>query len=248
MNLALITGGGSGIGLATAERFLEKGWSVALIGRDAAKFDKLISRHPEALGFSLDLSKPLRTQASWPEFEEKVLKNPHLSALINNAGIYQMSSFMETKEEDFIEQLQVNFLGAIRLLKEVWPQFLKRECAYVVNVTSTVALRPVAGTSAYAASKAALQSLTETLALEGAPSIRVNTLCPGIIETPIHKWSVSEEATKIRAALADIIPLGRVGRAEDVAKWAYRLCSEEASWMTGSLIKVDGGIHLASKG
>ena len=95
MNLALITGGGSGIGLATAEKFLAEGWSVALIGRVPEKFHKLKAAHPvsRVLGFSLDLSSPLRSQPAWAAFEEKVLKNPHLTALINNAGIYRSSPF-----------------------------------------------------------------------------------------------------------------------------------------------------------
>ena len=86
------------------------------------------------LGFSLDLSSPLRSQPAWAAFEEKVLKNPHLTALINNAGIYRSSPFLQTTEEEFLEQLQVNFLGAVRLLKEVWPVFLEKEKAFVVNV------------------------------------------------------------------------------------------------------------------
>lgn len=252
MDLVVVTGGGSGIGLATAQKFLQEGWKVALVGRNAKKFEQLISSYPagRVKGYVLDLSRPLKEQEAWPAFEKEVLESEHLRALINNAGYYQPLPFEETPESSFLEHFQVNFMGPVRMLQEAWPYFLKRERGFVVNVTSTVALRPVPGTSAYAASKAALQSLTETLALEGAPHIRLNTLCPGIVETPIHSFykSSSEEADNIRRAISEITPLGRVGRAEDVAFWAYRLCTEEASWMTGAVIKVDGGINLASKG
>src|SRR5690606_3671912 len=143
-----------------------------------------------------------------------------------------------------------NFMGAVRILRAAWPTLKSRSRSCVVNISSTLGMRPVPGVSAYSASKAALQNLTETLDLECAPNIRVNTVCPGIVETPIHSFfsSTTEEAEQLRKQLASLHPLERLGTPEDVAAWVYRLCTEEASWVTGNTFKVDGGIHLTSKG
>jgi NAD(P)-dependent dehydrogenase (short-subunit alcohol dehydrogenase family) len=167
-----------------------------------------------------------------------------LKALINNAGLYERKTFFETKDEDWERQWRTNLQAPVELCRHLHPLLMKAAPASVVNISSTLGLRPVAQTAAYSATKAALNSLTQTLALEWAPHVRVNAVCPGIVDTPIHTFHELAEGSEVRRGVHEAHPLGRMGRPEHIAAAVDFLLSEDSNWTTGSLWTVDGGIHL----
>lgn len=247
----LISGAGSGIGRATARVFSSRGYSCLLLGRDPKKLKMTLDLCPRSLGFCFDL-EDLR---GLPDFFDKELK-PHLSSLrilINNAGQFKLSPEGSFDLSVWQSQMNVNFFSALNLtnlalayLKENTSP--ERARSAIVNVSSTLGLRAKAHTGAYSTSKAAMNLWTEILALELAPfGIRVNALCPGLVDTPIHDFHNLPEAEKIKklAELGPRQPLGRVGDPQEIAESIFFLATEASRWTTGSLLKVDGGIDLA---
>jgi NAD(P)-dependent dehydrogenase (short-subunit alcohol dehydrogenase family) len=244
---ALITGAGSGIGRATALELSRRGYFVYLMGRDKDKLEvtALNCRAGAAL-LACDLKVPAQVEKRVAE----ALENPlyRLEILINNAGIFATHSAEEGSDELWREQFEVNLLGPVRLARWLIPYFKKHQGGSIVNVSSTLALRPGANTGAYSATKAALNSWTQSLAQELGPyKIRVNSVCPGIVDTPIHGFHSLKEEMKAEAVqkMAQLQPLGRIGNAEEVAKSICFLAStEDSPWTTGAVLSVDGGINL----
>lgn len=248
LRYALITGAGSGIGFSTAEVFLKKGWSVIAVGRSESKLQKVKDLDPQqVLAIACDLTQLNQVKSLVQKLEHHKLIS-QIRALVNNAGIYQKANFLESSDEVWTEQLNTNLLGSVRLTRELLQvATIQQTSMSIVNISSTLGLRPVPGTAAYSASKAAMVSWTKTLALEVAnQNIRVNCICPGIVDTPIHEFHENSalEAKALKQTLQKAQPIGRIGRPDDVAYGAYYLCSDEASWVTGSVLNIDGGISL----
>ena len=243
---ALITGAGSGIGLATAELFLKNNWKVIAVGRTLSKLEELSNRFPNSVVVvQCDLSK----SADIGNLISKISKLvPQIKTLINNAGIWKRMSFLETDDATWREQFETNLLGSVRITRELLKLSVASSTPLsVVNISSTLGVRPIAETAAYSAAKAAMVSWTKTLALEVAKyKIRVNCICPGIIDTPIHEFhgDTSPASNAIRASLQNAQPIGRLGKPEDVAAGVYYFSSSEAEWITGSVLQIDGGISL----
>jgi NAD(P)-dependent dehydrogenase (short-subunit alcohol dehydrogenase family) len=244
----LITGASSGIGQATAQFFSEKGWFVYLLGRNEKKLlntQQNLKNKSEILAY--DISHSVQCEKLGAHLSKL---NSNLTVLVNNAGIYRPNLFVNEKQSDWLEQFETNLFGAVRLTRLVWPQLLKNKGA-VVNVSSTLGIRPIENTGAYSASKAALNSWTQTLALEAGPlGIRVNAICPGLVDTPIHSFhqgDSSPQYVELRQKLDKMQPLGRMGQPLDIAKAIYFVASEDSPWMTGSLVSVDGGISLTTR-
>ncbi len=232
MKRVLITGASSGIGEATVRLFSQKGYETLLLARNENRLKKLSSSLPSPSSvFSLDLLD----EKAILEFTSSQ-KKP-IDILINNAGTFHVSSFETTDALVWKKQFQIHVLAPVLFLK-----YLKVKES-VVNVGSTCALSTVYHTSAYSAMKQALVALTEHLALEwGRSGVRVNCICPGIVDTPIHSFhNHSEEQKK---TLHRLHPLGRMGKPSEVAKAIYFLAV--MSWMTGSVLPLDGGIRLNS--
>lgn len=247
MKDVLITGAGSGIGKATAHVFHQKGWRVFLAGRTTAKLEKVKSElgsHAEVIAFDQSRSdglSQLQTQL------QKHSANIH--ALVNNAGIYSPGSFATENDSNWELHFATNLMGPVRLTRTLWPQLVANK-GCVTNVSSTLGLRPIAQTGAYSALKAALNNWTQTLALEGAAhGVRANCICPGLVDTPIHSYHNSQKPEDLALVerLQHLQPLARMGQPMDIAQAIYFTCSEEASWMTGSIIPVDGGVTLTTK-
>lgn len=243
----LITGAGSGIGRATAHAFSKNEDRVFLVGRDEKK---LLAVQKELSSPSVvaptDISK-----ASGLQDLEAVLKanSASISVLVNNAGIYKMAGFLEESMEDWHWHFHTNLFAAVHLTQVLWEN-LKENKGCVINVSSTLGLRPIALTGAYSASKAAMNSWTQTLALEaGKDGVRVNAICPGPVDTPIHSYhkSTEPEMLALRKRLDRLSPLGRIGEPEDIASAIFYAASPQAQWMTGALIPVDGGVVLTTK-
>lgn len=243
---ALITGASSGIGAAATKIFSENGYFIYLLGRNEERLNEiaLSCRHGASL-----LKADLTNESSLNKYTQHLFDRPdtRLEVLVNNAGIFERHSHLEQGLEIWKKQFETNLFGAVALTQKLMPLFLKHKSGSIVNISSTLAHKPTADTSAYSASKAAMITWTKSLALELAPlGIRVNCICPGLVDTPIHEFhSLPEDSKKqILHRLKDVQPLGRIGTAEEIAESIYFLASEKSKWTTGAVLDVDGGINL----
>lgn len=244
---ALITGASSGIGAATAVEFAKNGYFVYLMGRDKERLQEVASKcRAGASLLSCDLTDTAALKKRLDEMTQS--KIYAVDTVINNAGIYTQHSTEQGSDELWFKQFEVNMLAPVRIVRQILPYLQKQKHGSIVNISSTLGLRPTAATAAYSATKAALINWTQSLALELGPSnIRVNCICPGIVDTPIHGFHslAAPEKNQALESMKNLQPLGRIGTPEEIAKAAYFLGSELSSWTTGAVLSVDGGINLA---
>jgi NAD(P)-dependent dehydrogenase (short-subunit alcohol dehydrogenase family) len=244
---AVITGGGTGIGLATARLLGKEGVRICIIGRREDVLDEAMDSMREqgvdVMHYKLDVSNSSLVKQLFEILKGKVEK---IDILVNNAGVYRGATFSELDERDWDDSFDINVKGIYLMTRSLLP-LMESHGAAVVNISSTLAFQVVPGASVYSASKAAVVSLTKSMALELADrGIRVNCVCPGIIDTPIQDPVLGTGETR-RKKLEDIgktFPLGRVGSSKDIAAAVRYLSSDSASWITGSVLTVDGGISL----
>ncbi len=242
----IITGAGTGIGAATAKIFSEKGYFVYLLGRTSSKLDSAAKNLSQYQTMVCDLTDPEQVKDSC----QRIMNSPSappVQVLVNNAGIFRRHSFDEGSDEVWMTQWWSNMMGPVRITREFFPYFKKNRKGSIVNVSSTLGLRPSFETSAYSATKAAMVNWTHSLALEGAQfNIRANCICPGLVDTPIHDFHFlpAAEKEKVLQNLKNMQPLGRVGQPEDIARSIYFVGAEGSSWTTGAVLSVDGGINL----
>ena len=235
-----MSGAGSGIGRAVALRLLNQGHSVFGLGRDARKLEAVSREAPGFAFASVDLSG--NSQAHVAKIRGW-LGSRKLLGLVNNAGVFDRLPFLETSDEIWDRQFQNCLMSAVRLTRALYPELKAAGGAAVVNVSSTLGIRPVASTAAYSAMKAAMLNWSGTLALEWAKDrIRVNCVCPGVVDTPIHAFHGPGDQTEDRVRAHAMQPLGRMGRPEDIAESVSLLLDQE--WTTGAVLSVDGGIGL----
>lgn len=234
----VISGASSGIGLETARLLADGGAELCLVARDperlqaaAASIGGMVWTRP------CDVADARQVAALATAVDERWQR---LDGLVNNAGVAHMASLMETADEVWDEAFAVNVRGPFLLCRELGPLLARGNAPAIVNVSSTLAEKAIPGMAAYNASKAALNQLSRSLALEWAPTVRVNAVMPGVVDTPIHATrGMSAEQVQ---AMGAIHPLQRVGRPEDVAAAIVFLLSDDSSWMTGTVIPVDGGM------
>jgi NAD(P)-dependent dehydrogenase (short-subunit alcohol dehydrogenase family) len=243
---ALVTGASSGIGQATALEFARQGYFVYLMGRNKERLEKTALQC--GAGACL-LSCDLKDSAQVEKRLKEIYENPlyRLEVLVNNAGVFKTHSMEEGTDEIWTEQFEANLLAPVRLTRLLIPYFKKHQKGSIVNVSSTLGLRPSSNTGAYSALKAGMISWTQSLAQEaGAYGVRVNCICPGIVDTPIHSFNSLPPAQKknVLEQMAQLQPLGRIGTPEDLAKSIYFLGSDLSPWTTGAVLAVDGGINL----
>jgi NAD(P)-dependent dehydrogenase (short-subunit alcohol dehydrogenase family) len=239
--VAVVTGGNSGIGLATAKRLQEEGARVAISGRNKKTLEEAVKTIGNGvLPLQADVAKLEDVDKLYAEVAQQLGK---IDVLFVNAGVAKFAPFAQTSEGLYDEQFDINIKGAYFTIQKALP--LLNDGASIILNTSVVDQKGAAGTSAYAATKAALRSLARTTAAELAErGIRVNTVAPGPIVTPIfEKTGLPKEALDQFAKDAVTkIPMKRFGQPEEVAGVVAFLASQDASYITGVEINVDGGM------
>ena len=245
--IALVTGASSGIGRRTAERLAQEGARVAVTARRKERLEELVRGIESAGGSARAVASDLtRGEDRKRLVEETVSHFGGLDVLVNAAGIIGFGTIEDTTIEQWQEMFDVNVVSIFHLMQLSLPHLLPRK-GNVVNVSSVNGLRSFPGVLAYCSSKSALDQLTRCSALElAAKGVRVNSVNPGVVVTELHRQAGLDEAayTAFLERSKTTHPVGRVGQPEDLAALITFLASEEASWITGATVSIDGGRHL----
>ena len=240
--VALITGGNRGIGLATAKLFAKEGAQVMLLGRDKVKGEQEAGLIPSAKFIQGDVTK---ADDCLRAVDESIKLFDGLDVLVNCAGIvYRNRTVEETTEDEWDATFDVNVKGTFLMCKYAMPALRERKGS-IVNLSSYVGMVGFRGASAYAASKAAIINLTRSMALDHArEGVRVNAVCPGSVDTEmIHAaWKNFGDEEEAKRLWAEKHPLGRIAQPEEIARTILFLAGDDASFITGTALAVDGGI------
>lgn len=240
--VALVTGASQGIGRATSLALAGAGAKVAVAARSADKLASLVgeieSAGGAALAVPMDVADGAQVKAG---FQQALGKFGRLDILVNNAAITRDTLALRMKLEDWEAVLRTNLTGAHLCIQQALGAMLKQRSGRIINVTSVVAETGNAGQANYVASKAGLIGLTRAIAVEVASrSITVNAIAPGFIETPMTDPLSPELKEKMKA----LIPLGRFGKDREIGAAIVFLASDEAAYITGQVLEVNGGMHM----
>jgi NAD(P)-dependent dehydrogenase (short-subunit alcohol dehydrogenase family) len=237
--VAIITGGGSGIGKAIAMAFVREGAKVVIAGRDGKKLEAAAAEiNGECLAVRADVSTASDVQKL---VSAAIGKFNRIDILVNNAAVLLAGTAESLSEEDFDQTFDINVRGLWLMSRAVLPHMrASNRGGSIVNIGSVLSLVGARNRVAYAASKGAVVAMTKAMALDHAgENIRVNCICPGIVETEmVAKFNTDEAARRQREAMH---PMGRFGQPQDIASAAVFLASDESGWTTGSVLTVDGG-------
>jgi len=234
---ALVTGGASGIGEAICRVFAEAGASVIVADINKAEAEALVGQLPNASAVVCDITDENSVNAAFTGMDR-------LDVLVNNAGIGLVGSVEETDLVDFQRLFRVNVEGTFLVTKRAVP-LLSAARGSVVNIGSVAGLVGIKKRFAYCATKGAVVAMTRQLAVEYPTELRVNCICPGTVDTPfvesyLEKYHKNEK-DQVRAQLNQRQPVGRLGKPMEIAQLALYLASDEASFVTGSIVTIDGG-------
>ncbi len=240
---AVVTGGGSGIGRATCRRMAEEGARVAVVDLERESAET-VAKEIDGLAFGVDVGDPEAVRGA---VDDAASRLGGLSIIYNNAGTSAFNRLHEFDPAEWDRVLRVNLTGVWAGIRAAAPHMLAGGGGSIVSTASISGTRPAAGEAPYAASKAAVAALTASAALEYGPSIRVNSVSPGMIRTamtgPMFEFMPDQEERFVKGT-----PVGRVGEPEDVADVVVFLCSHLARFVTGQNIVVDGGLTLHGSG
>lgn len=236
----LITGGSSGIGYAIARRFVKEGYCTIITGRNIEKLDQAVCELGEGCkGIPFDMNRLDKI----PEFVRHIQHTyGGIDVLVNNAGINQKKPMVDVMDAEFEGIVKTNQTAIFALSREVVKVMFQQEnCGTIINISSMAAHYGIPGVVSYTASKAALEGMTRAMAVELSPlGIRVNCVAPGFIKTPMSTKALDNDPERRRRVLART-PAGKLGEPEDIANAVYFLASDQASFITGEILKVDGG-------
>lgn len=243
--VGLITGGTSGIGSATAERFAREGASVAITGRDEERGRRVVASIEEAGGAALFMRSDVRFADDCRRAVDQTLERfGKIDILFNNAGVFHPRSVVECSEEEWDETIDSSLKGAFLMSKYVLPSMIRQGGGSIIHTSSGWGILGGDKAAAYCAAKGGLVVMAKAMAIDHGPDgIRVNCVCPGDVLTPM----LHDDAAKRRMSWDDYAegaagrPLGRIGTVEEIASAVVFLASDEASFITGESLVVDGG-------
>ena len=239
----LITGASRGIGKAIAIAFAENGYNVVInylnsCGKAAELHDYLSSMGYSALLCRADVADPVQVEKM---ASDALSRFGSVDVLVNNAALWEQGLFCDVLREKWTRMLDVNLNGAMNCIKEILPSMIRRKSGNIINISSVWGIAGASYEVHYSVTKAALIGLTKSLAKEVAPSgIRVNCIAPGVIDTDMNAGFSAEDMKNI----IENIPLGKMGTPSDVAELALFLAGENAGYITGQVITVDGGMII----
>lgn len=237
--IALVTGGGSGIGLAIAEKFVQDDIVTIIVGRDQDKLDAAKERlgklcHPIQLDLNDLQTLPGLVSRITAEFGG-------IDILVNNAGINMKKDFTEVSDEEFQRILHTNVTAIFALSREVVKGMLKKESGIIINISSMASQYGIPKVIAYTASKSAIEGMTRAMAVELSPlGIRVNCIAPGFIATDMSEKALNGDAERKQKVMSRT-PMGKLGEPLDIAGAALFFASDNAQYVTGVILPVDGG-------
>ena len=240
---AVVTGASRGIGLAIAKRLAGNGYNVAMVASSAPEKNEDAVNEVKALG--VDAKAYQCDVADFDKVGETVAKIVEdfggIYILVNNAGITRDGLLLKMSEENFDSVISVNLKGTFNFIKHCTPVMMKKREGRVVNISSIVGLQGNAGQANYSASKAGIIGMTKSCAREFASrNITFNAVAPGFVETSMTAVLTDKQ----KEGLFELIPLKRYGQPEDIAAAVGFLCSDDASYITGQVLSVDGGMHM----
>ena len=246
--VAIVTGAGSGIGAATARLLAEQGLDVALVGRRRERLEAVAAEIAAAGGRAFALPADLsQARAPWLIVDAVLEERGRLDVIVNNAAFYRLEPVERFTLEEFDEHIAVNVRAPYFLAQAALPALRASSAAVIVNLSSAAAAMYRNGQTVYGLTKAALEHMTMNLAAELAPDrIRVVCVRPGPVATEIHTV-VADPDARIRE-LGRLVPLGRIGKPEEIARWIWHLVDAQAEWVTGAVLTIDGGRILGPPG
>lgn len=242
--IGLVTGAGSGIGRAIACRFAVEGASLVLSDVSAAGLQETAAMIAESGGHSISALGDVSIRADADRMVQAAVDRwGHLDIVVNNAGITGSRQAMLahlTPDEEWDRVMAVNVNGIFRVASAAIRQMLTQDGGTIINIASVAGFVPFPARAAYDTSKGAVIAFTRALALDYAANhIRVNAICPGMVETAMTRWRL--DIPELRQQVLDRIPWGRVGQPEEIASAAVYLASDEADYVTGHMLVIDGG-------
>jgi NAD(P)-dependent dehydrogenase (short-subunit alcohol dehydrogenase family) len=243
--VALITGGTSGIGEATAILFVKEGAKVAIMGRNEKRGEAVAERVISDGGEAMFIQADVRKADECGKAVEKTLQAfERVDILFNNAGVFFPHTILECSEEEWDLQMDINLKGTFLMSKAVLPGMIERRSGVIINNSSGWGMAGGDAAVAYCASKGGVVLLTKAMAIDhGRQGIRVNCICPGDVDTPMLPEDARMRGLKWKDYLAGCAnrPMGRIGTVDEIAKAVLFLASDDSSFMTGAALVVDGG-------
>lgn len=246
--VAIVTGAGSGIGEATARLLAKQGLHVGLVGRRrerlAAVVEAIEAAGGQAFAVPADLALP---RSPWQIVDAVLEARGRLDVIVNNAATYRLLPIEAFSLDDFDDVMAINLRAPYFLVQAALPALRSSPAPVVVNVSSAAAVMYRAQQTVYGLAKAALEHMTMNMAAELAPDrIRVACVRPGPVRTEFH-LAAEDPEERVRV-LGTLVPLGRMGEPDEIARWIWHLVDQDAAWVTGAVISVDGGRVLGPPG